>query len=312
MKTVFSNDQVAHVWAQQNQDEGQNGKRTLWFHGDTIYSYGKHYPIARFTSAVVPSMPTERIVLFNSNGSTPTTEGKHKHEVRAALHGLPVRVLYVDDPRADRERHHRGNLADMRSRYDTLLAEAGRARKYGHLTLERAGTLRADANVYAAAFLNESIDWPEVSGDTAHAAREAHRVRAAELAERTRVREAATQATYNERLARWLAGESVSLYVPGLTAQQPTRLRLSSNGRTIQTSRGAEVSRKVAAGVWQLAKLHHDSATPYEGSGRDVGGFWLSGVSEAGDVKISCHTLKYAELERFAKVLKLETAKEAA
>ena len=39
MKTVFSNSKmVAHVWAQQSQNEGHNSNRSLYFKDGTIYN----------------------------------------------------------------------------------------------------------------------------------------------------------------------------------------------------------------------------------------------------------------------------------
>ncbi len=46
VKTVFSNDMVRHVWAQQNQSFGRSGNGNLWFEGRTLYSY--RTPIANF------------------------------------------------------------------------------------------------------------------------------------------------------------------------------------------------------------------------------------------------------------------------
>lgn len=39
VRKVFSNDMLAHVFAQQNQSEGQNNRGTAWFSGEWFYSY---------------------------------------------------------------------------------------------------------------------------------------------------------------------------------------------------------------------------------------------------------------------------------
>lgn len=44
MKTVFTNNEVPHIWALQNQSEGRGSN--IFFEGATIYSYGRHFPIA--------------------------------------------------------------------------------------------------------------------------------------------------------------------------------------------------------------------------------------------------------------------------
>ena len=47
MKNVFNNRQLAHVWANQSQDTGRNANGSMFFESDTIYSYGRHYAMAR-------------------------------------------------------------------------------------------------------------------------------------------------------------------------------------------------------------------------------------------------------------------------
>lgn len=305
MKTVFSShSQLAHVWAQQTQPTGRAGN--MLFDGDTIFSWGRHWAIARFTDKVDGP---DRVVLFSDNTRS-TSTGQHHAIVRNALYGLPVTVIPVNDPLADSTHQHKANLVQMRVRFNNALEKASRARVYRNSALEVARTIAANAERYARIFGLPAPDWPPVQESTLADVRERDRKEIAAHAKLTRERNIRKEEEYRRRVAEWRKGWPVQI---PYRSDAPTLLRLKpGNERIIQTSRGAEVPRKVAAGVWQLAKLHHDSATPYEGFGRDVGGFWLSGVSEAGDVKIGCHTLKYAELERFAKVLGLIKAEEIA
>lgn len=43
MATVFNNEQVAHVWAHQNQYEGRSNNGQFYFTGRRLYSYGSHF-----------------------------------------------------------------------------------------------------------------------------------------------------------------------------------------------------------------------------------------------------------------------------
>jgi len=47
MRTVYPADMVAHLWAHKSQDYARNPGHNFYFHGDTIYSYGSHFPVAR-------------------------------------------------------------------------------------------------------------------------------------------------------------------------------------------------------------------------------------------------------------------------
>lgn len=90
MKTVFSNSELVHVGASQSQQEGRNSNGSLFFEGATIYSYGRHFSIARF---VAPG-----VVLFNGSSYSNTT-AKHQSDVRRAVRHC--RVLELDGMELD-------------------------------------------------------------------------------------------------------------------------------------------------------------------------------------------------------------------
>ena len=48
MKTVFKIDEVAHIWANQTQNEGRTSANNFYFRDRAIYSYGSHFCIAEF------------------------------------------------------------------------------------------------------------------------------------------------------------------------------------------------------------------------------------------------------------------------
>lgn len=82
MKTVFSNaDEVIHLFAQQSQTDAKNSSRNIymekecnWKHdyANVIYSYGKHYELARFIDP--------NTILINNSGHSVTTS-KHIYSV---------------------------------------------------------------------------------------------------------------------------------------------------------------------------------------------------------------------------------------
>lgn len=81
MAEVFSNDMVAHVWAQQRQQSGRSHNGNFYFEGRTLYSYGTHYPVGIFAAVGGP-------VFLNSSKSSITTEGKHKDPAHHAVRHL--------------------------------------------------------------------------------------------------------------------------------------------------------------------------------------------------------------------------------
>lgn len=94
MAEVFSNDMVAHVWAQQRQQSGRSHNGNFYFEGRTLYSYGTHYPVGIFAAVGGP-------VFLNSSKSSITTEGQHKGPARYAVRHLERLYLPELDEVAD-------------------------------------------------------------------------------------------------------------------------------------------------------------------------------------------------------------------
>ena len=83
---VFDKDMVAHVWAQQTQDDGRSSHGNFYFSGRTIYSYGRHFPIATFFRA---KKNGPQAVLFTLDTYSNTTSG-HVSMTRSACSQFPV------------------------------------------------------------------------------------------------------------------------------------------------------------------------------------------------------------------------------
>lgn len=92
MKQVFSNSEVPHIWAQQKQDYGRGSN--IFFEGPTIYSYGRHFPMATIAGDDV----------FFTTRSYSVSTGKHLSKTRSAIshkniiwvHEVPV-GKYLDN-----------------------------------------------------------------------------------------------------------------------------------------------------------------------------------------------------------------------
>jgi hypothetical protein len=91
LKRVVDTAMVAHLWAHQAQDGARNPHGNLYFHGDTIYSYGNHFPVARH----VRNKRGERAVLLTTRRYSSTTSG-HASVVEGACRHLTA--FGVDDP----------------------------------------------------------------------------------------------------------------------------------------------------------------------------------------------------------------------
>src|SRR3990167_6686372 len=115
-KTLKNNREVAHIWAQQRQSEGKSGN--MFFEGATIYSYGHHFPIARFARPDT--------VLLTSNRYSVST-AKHINYTRQALRG-GLTVLEVSDVSANTNGDHLQNLVRLGNEYNVWVEKAKRNR----------------------------------------------------------------------------------------------------------------------------------------------------------------------------------------
>lgn len=281
----MNNSQVAHAWAAQSKESGKGSN--LFFSGTKIYSYGHHYLAARFTEARCNGA---RVVLVNSRGYSNTTQ-RHLSLIRGALRGLNVKTFDVPD--LGEPLNHDANLAHFRAEYDAAVRNASTSRKYASLHLERAESFATTAYEYCSAFTLTHDAFPAIDDATLLRAREAAKAESKEATARKKSRAAEQAKTMAERVAAWLAGDSVSLY----SHNGETLLRVK--GDVIQTSRGAEVPVSVAPKLWRAIQ-HVKAGNPFTLVGLRVGLFELRNIATNGDVVIGCHSIGYAELSRIA------------
>ena len=118
-KTVYPVDMVAHLWAHKRQDSARNPGRNFYFSGDTIYSYGSHFPIAHH----VENKRGESAVLLTTRSYSVTTSGHTWTVQRACEHLTVFHVPDVDN------REPRKQFADYRARYMALVGKYAKARQ---------------------------------------------------------------------------------------------------------------------------------------------------------------------------------------
>jgi hypothetical protein len=92
MKTVLDPQTVAHYWANKVQSNARNSNSSFYFENETIYSYGRHFPIAKHINGKV---------LFTTRTYSNTT-AKHISTARAACsHIERIYAPYVDGRHSD-------------------------------------------------------------------------------------------------------------------------------------------------------------------------------------------------------------------
>lgn len=298
MRHVVSTDEVPHLWAHQTQDSARNAKGSLYFKGDTIYSYGDHFPIAR----IVENAAGVKAVLFTTRDYSVTTS-RHKGMVWSAI---PFGVFQVTSP-------DNTNFDAIFNDYETRIRLGAkavlRARGRAEGKLQAVDRLVHEANRFAEFFglsrraiVPPEIDSAEFRAKAADWARRQNGINARRYAtiqarrERQRdLRRQGQQATLNA----WLAGEKVP--VPwGLH-----NIYLRIEGNEIATTRGARFPVSHAIRAIPLIRRVKESGEPYKRNGHTVhlGHYAIEEIDKDGNVRAGCHFVENAEVERIAALL---------
>lgn len=304
MKTVFSNAQCAHVWAQQSQDHGHSS--SMKFQGPRIYSY--RTCIGMIHNTYNDAAP--RAVLLNSRTYSMTTSSKHMPAVRDAVANLPsfaVPLCTAESPGEHQVNYTAlfaaynravANLENARSEpysYDFLHWNAKRCADYArifHLNVRPIDSDAMENQIRAFRIRREA----KLNADPKRAARIAKA--AADKVERARIEGLERVKRNAEYLLRFRDGSRY--YGRSLTDEQGgVYLRLA--GDVVETSRGATVPIEDA----KRAIVFIASRAPRGGWQRNgeqcpVGQFQIDSISPEGDIKAGCHFIRWTEISRLA------------
>lgn len=117
MRRVVSPEDVAHKFAHQLQDEARTPAGNMYFKGNIIYSYGNHFPIAKFVE-----FENKKVLLFTLDSYSKTT-AKHISIVRQAC--SHIEKLYVESPKFS----HNENFRSWEQKAYTITQAFQRAKK---------------------------------------------------------------------------------------------------------------------------------------------------------------------------------------
>jgi hypothetical protein len=285
---------VAHCWAHRAQESARNPGNNFYFDGDTIYSYGAHFPIARHVET-----KRGRAVLFTTRDYSVTTSGHKSIVLDACRHLTVFHVRHVCD------NNRKGQFAEYRQRYVELARKYSRARSNKPWILGSLRDLVDEANRFAQFFaLRSRLSMPE---DLSAMETECRAIEQREKARKQR-QEAKRQREWETRkveamakLDEWANGGAIDRWAFG-GYDLPIRLRIK--GDELQTSRGARVPLDHAIKAFRIIKRLHDKGHAYERNGHTIhlGHFVLDAVDPQGNVTAGCHQVEWEEIERVATI----------
>jgi hypothetical protein len=285
MKNVVSTKEVAHLWAHQTQESARNGaghRKNFYFEGATIYSYGRHFPIAR-----IIEHNGKKAILFTTEGYSVTTS-KHIHLVRRAI-PKDIPVFYVSD--VSRMPDSR-DIKEKQDKAANMVAKSRRARTYKASYLSNAQETLMDAQLMQEFF---GIDYVVFKmGDLGILADEIEKARKVD-AENKRKQEAARLQAAQESIENWKNG------VP--YANVPYNIHWAygriEKGELV-TSKGARVPIAHISRVSRIVRGYITQGKTFVTNGHKIplGPYQLSEITADGPLRAGCHTFQKDEVIR--------------
>jgi hypothetical protein len=305
----MNNQQVAHLWASGSKASGKGSN--FYFEGDTIFSYGPHFPIARRI--------TEGFYLITERGYSNSTS-RHISYTRRAIPSFAKVFSVADRPNASFETIRREKMEQARK----LLASI--EGKNVFKTYENAKSLSIfcrDAGEMFVWMKRESdltFEWLPVMDEMneiigkaeliAETNREAYEVELAKQQARKEARDEKRRLKYEREreLEKMEALELAPLWRNGECNNQWKLRSLSPmlriKGDKVQTSQGAEVSVEDAKKAFSfiIAKINGGKEWHRNGEICQVGAFSLVSI-DAEFVTIGCHKFEVEEVKSFGNLL---------
>ena len=307
-KTFSGKHDTAHAWAQQSQHEGREAARVLriFFEGPTIYSYGRHFPIATFHQ----KKGGARVVLFTTRGYSNTTAA-HIQAARGAI--SHVRIVYCLRPLKAAAGDHAENMADFEANAKAIALKLAKATKpeiyINQIDAERrrmedyAGYFKIGIKKFKFKFLYLE------SKEMASATTKKEIAAAKKAAEALRAKRAAHEKEQAERLALMVEADKASFHNferDTVRIGEFTFLRFQPNEREIKTSKGVRISYNDAYRHYDRLKSlqfrynRQGYLSTNDQGGGEFEGYRLRNIT-ADYFEIGCHKIEWAELDYVAK-----------
>lgn len=301
MKKVFPPSEIAHLWANKIQDEATTSGRNFYFESDTIYSYGRHFPIAcHYNGIVLMTLATY------SN-----TTAKHIYNVRGAISHKTV--LYCYEPVEAKCGNHNGNLQFWINNIKQQFPKLAVATK-PEIYKEKIEREIAQLNAYMAFFKDAKLTKEQkavlklaASPDIKNIARkQSEKEIAANKLRNKRIKEAEIKMLeYWQNNVSWEDQDSeVKRLASGQYNWKDTYLRLTTDGKNIETSKGIKIPIDIAQRVYKqyLTKVSEGGCIGDCGNWKVLDYTVTQATSEA--FIIGCHNIKADEIKRIADLMK--------
>ncbi len=294
MKTVFSHSDLAHQFAHQLSDNARTTNNSMFIADNTIWSYGRHFAIAKH----VTNDRGQTAVLFTTRGYSNTTSKHIRHVQHACNH---LELIYCNDPSESPRLNFEAMLKEMKG---CLLGldKAKKPENYiepAKYILHRAKIYGEFMGVSVPAELTSLIESVETGEYKVYLAGESERIAIAK-----KEREEREIAESKKAIAKWrrFKGES------RLYNRTNDRDYLRYNGKRVQTSQGVEIPTEAAKRAYKWIVQTIKAGGCNGNCEYMVLDFKVTAVTPE-LITIGCHKIEMTEINKIAKKLKWTTQK---
>lgn len=293
MKRKFSTiEDCIHVYAQFSQDQGESGN--VFFYGNTLYSYGHHFPLAHRTT----NDKGENCILLNGRTYSNSTT-RHQGITRASTRqyfqitsfGMDSNTKY--DGTTSQEEHARHIEYYIRE-FKSIAEKLAVSRKPAKW-IEEAKWLEEKNRVYLNFFgLTPSQEYQQAYQQATEVSEELKakvKAQQAEILAQKKARAIDEAKAYEVKIQEWIAGERQSLY-----PRPKIDILRRSGDQVVETSQGVKMTIQEAKAIY-LQLVRHE----LKAGDKVLTGYTVSKVN--GTVNIGCHTFDTEYLLNFGKSL---------
>ena len=278
MKKVLRNtDEVIHIFAQRTQKEGRNQSSSIFFFKDKIYSYGYHYLLGEFID--------DKAIYINDKGYSRTTQ-KHigklsyatNHYMQFFATECNVDLVY-DEVMNLLWKIEASRKPQTKQRYINRVVYLADKMTQCHTYNQNTETIEGDkfkSIIKYAKIVKDETQLIDLECDLNEAKKEAQRLK---------------RARTQEQITKFYEGE-----INYLSSVPHALLRLSKDGDTIETSRGANVP------LNEAKILYHRINTGKCIKGFKIGHYTAIGIKD-NTIKIGCHDIKLDEVNKLKSIL---------
>lgn len=292
MKTVFNNSTVAHVWANQQQEHGMSPNRNFFFEGESIYSYGYHFRIAKYHT----NEQGEIAVLFTNRTYSVSTANHINYTLQAIAHD---NIIYCHNPNGH---SHTGNFEEWLKDMDSTaksLQTAKKPEKY----LNRIGNIFLQVKRYAEYF---RLDIPlsiVALSEIQHKDEYNHLLtQRAELAKLQKIaEEKKVNKAIKEQLKKWR-----SFKIDRLTFRNEfDYLRFNALKNRVETSQSVQIPTQKALEFYKWVKNTLANGGCTGNCHQTILHYGVKEVTKS-HIHIGCHKIKMVEVEKILNLMGYE------